>query len=71
MRVIKYSFHGSPVEMGWNEINEEIAQQEADNGEYAIVDTSVEEPAVEPTQMDRIEAQVAYTAMMTGTLLEV
>lgn len=25
----------------------------------------------EPTQLDRIEAQVAYTAMMTGTLMEV
>lgn len=25
----------------------------------------------EPTQLDMIEAQVAYTAMMTGTLLEV
>ena len=25
----------------------------------------------EPTQLDRIEAQVAYTAMMTNTLLEV
>lgn len=23
-----------------------------------------------PTQLDRIEAQVAYTAMMTGTLME-
>lgn len=28
-------------------------------------------PAPEPTQMDRIEAQVTYTAMMTGTLMEV
>lgn len=27
--------------------------------------------ADEPTQMDRIEAQVTYTAMMTDTLLEV
>ena len=26
---------------------------------------------VEPTQLDRMEAQVAYTAMMTNTLLEV
>jgi hypothetical protein len=26
---------------------------------------------IEPTQLDRIEAQVAYTAMMTDTLLEV
>lgn len=28
------------------------------------------EPVVLPTQLDRIEAQVAYTAMMTETLLE-
>ena len=28
-------------------------------------------PVEEPTQLDRIEAQVAYTAMMTDTLLEV
>ena len=26
---------------------------------------------IAPSPMDRIEAQVAYTAMMTGTLLEV
>lgn len=29
-----------------------------------------EEQTTEPTQLDRIEAQVAYTAMMTGTLTE-
>lgn len=29
------------------------------------------ETSNEPTQMDRIEAQVTYTAMMTDTLLEV
>ena len=28
-------------------------------------------PTPEPTQLDIIEAQVSYTAMMTGTLLEV
>lgn len=28
------------------------------------------EPYPEPTQLDRIEAQVTYTAMMTDTLLE-
>ena len=28
------------------------------------------ETTPEPTQLDRIEAQSAYTAMMTGTLLE-
>lgn len=30
-----------------------------------------QETVVAPTQLDRIEAQVAYTAMMTDTLLEV
>lgn len=30
-----------------------------------------EEIPAEPTQLDRIEAQVTYTAMMTDTLLEV
>lgn len=29
------------------------------------------EPEEMPTQLDRIESQVAYTAMMTDTLLEV
>lgn len=28
-------------------------------------------PAPEPTQLDRVEAQIAYTAMMTDTMLEV
>lgn len=27
-------------------------------------------PTPEPTQLDRVEAQVAYTAMMTDTMLE-
>lgn len=70
MKVLKYLFNGNPVEMGWNEVNEEIAKREADNGEYEIADDGVENiPAA--TQLDTIEAQVAYTAMMTGTLLEV
>lgn len=41
------------------------------NGEYEIYDDGEPEPVVEPTQADRIEAQVTYTAMMTDTLLEV
>lgn len=86
-RVIRYKFlsaeinHGteensdieqifSDVEMGWNEANEEIAKKEAYNGEYTIEDDGVEE-VTEPTQLDMIEAQVTYTAMMTDTLLEV
>ena len=29
----------------------------------------IAEPVAEPTQLDRIEAQVAYTAMMTDTMI--
>jgi hypothetical protein len=38
-----------------------------------VKDENKEMPKVvaQPTQLDIIEAQVAYTAMMTGTLLEV
>ena len=38
MKIIKYLFHETPVEMTWSEGNEEIAKMEADNGEYTIVD---------------------------------
>ena len=57
--------------MPWNEANEEIAKREAYNGEYTIEDDGQPEPIAEPTQLDHIEAQVAYTAMMTDTLLGV
>ena len=84
MKVIKYHLctevnHGtedepnieqvfSAVTLGWSEANEKIAKAEAYNGEYTIEDDGEPEPA--PTQIDLIEAQVAYTAMMTETLLE-
>lgn len=57
--------------MGWNEANEEIAKREAYNGEYTIDDDGEPEPDATPSQLDVIEAQVTYTAMMTDTLLEV
>ena len=84
MKVIKYQLctevnHGtkeqpnieqvfSGVTSVWNEGNEKIAKAEAYNGEYTIEDDGEPEPA--PTQLDRIEAQTTYTAMMTDTLLE-
>ena len=43
MKIIKYLFNGNPVEMDWNEVNEEIAKQEANNGEYNIEDDGQEE----------------------------
>lgn len=84
MKVIKYRLctevnHGtegepnieqvfSAVSLGWSAANEAIAKAEAYKGEYTVEDDGEPDPA--PTQIDRIEAQVAYTAMMTETLLE-
>jgi len=84
MKIIKYQLctevnHGteeqpnieqvfSEVSLGWSEANEKIAKSEAYNGEYTIEDDGKPEPA--PTQLDRLEAQTTYTAMMTDTLLE-
>lgn len=61
----------TPVNMIWSEANEKIAKHEAYNGEYTIEDNGAPEPVIAPTQLDVIEAQVVYTAMMTDTLLEV
>ena len=61
----------SDVTVGWSDANEAIAQKEAHNGEYEIVDDGQPDPADTPSQLDVIEAQVTYTALMTDTLLEV
>ena len=60
------------LEMGaeYSEANLQIVMNElAYNGEY----TPLPEPesAEQPSQLDMIEAQITYTAMMTDTLLEV
>lgn len=55
-----------PYEMGYTEQNYDTACAKAYNGEV-----TVEDILDEPTQLDRIEAQTTYTAMMTDTLLEV
>ncbi len=87
MKVIKYKLLGyttvynielekeervecfATVERPYSEANVEIAQSEAYNGEYTIEDDG--KPYEEPSQLDVIEAQVTYTAIMTDTLLEV
>lgn len=59
------------IALSWSELNEEIAKREAYNGEYTIEDDGQPDPVEAPSQLDVIEAQVTYTAMMTDTLLEV
>ena len=60
-----------PIHSPYSPENENIAKSEAYNGEYTIEDDGQPEPEPEPTQLDRVEAQSTYTAMMTDTLLEV
>lgn len=87
MLIIKYKLHSkfnmgteeepqwyesfNNVTMPWSKDNEEVAKCEAYNGEYIIEDDGQPDPTETPTQLDRIEAQVAYNSIMLGTLMEV
>ena len=51
--------------------NGNISDYKYIDGQYVYDPIPVEEPEEPHTQLDRIEAQVTYTAMMTDTLLEV
>ena len=55
--------------MTYSEANEAIVKREAHNGVYEIYDDGQPDPADTPSQLDVIEAQVTYTAMITDTLL--
>ena len=83
MKILKYNLctmvnHGteedpqweeilSPVEMGWNEANEEIAKKEAHNGEYTIEDDGRPEPEAPQTEAERIaELEEALALLLSG-----
>lgn len=62
----------SAVVLNYNETNLKIAEAEAFNGEYVIEeDKNSSEVVQKPSQLDIIEAQVTYTALMTDTLLPI
>ena len=57
----------SPVAMGWNETNEEIAKREAYNGEYTIEDDGQPEPVPQQTPEERIaELEEALEMLLRG-----
>lgn len=75
-KIISYKFQSGeeflPVKISCKtqadyDVNYPIAEKEA-VGEIAV---EGEFETEQPTQLDRIEAQTTYTAMMTDTLLEV
>ena len=61
MKTIRYTFNGSPVEMGWNEENERIAKTEADRGEYSVVDDGQAGTEAEHTTDDVLNALLGVT----------
>jgi hypothetical protein len=66
-KIIKYLYNGSPVEMGWNETNEETAKREADNSEYTIVEVEDQTEQVAPTIEERTAAlEEALTLLLEG-----
>lgn len=66
-KVINYTFNGMEVKIGWNEINEEIAKAEADNGKYTIEDDGQPEPEAPPTDAERIaELEEALELLLSG-----
>jgi hypothetical protein len=79
MKVIKYNLcikvnDGTeeiltPVTMGWNEANEEIAKHEAHNGEYTIEDDGQPEPESVKTDSERIkELEEALALLLSGAV---
>lgn len=54
-----------------NETGRAMAEIEAYNGVIEEFDDGKPEPVKTPSQLDIIEAQITYTAMMTDTLLGV
>ena len=63
----EYASEGMPIVDNLPE--GDIANYRYVDGEYVYDPLPI--PEEKPTQLDIIEAQVAYTAMMTDTLLEV
>lgn len=61
MKILKYLYKGNQVEMGWNEINEEVARHEADDGQYTIEEDGQPEPEVKETTDDVINALLGVT----------
>lgn len=77
MKIIKYKIHTHinrgtedepkieevfyPVEMSWNEANEETAKAEAYNGEYTIEDDGQLESITEPTSEELFNVLLGVT----------
>ena len=74
-RILSASFYNEYSPEDAVKVNELPAGNIADykyiNNEFIYDPLPIIEPEVVPTQLDMIEAQITYTAMMTDTLLEV
>lgn len=66
MKIIQYRYCGREVRMLWSEVNEQIAMEEAEGGEYAITeDADIEIPLTLEERVRSLEKTVSpgeYTA---------
>lgn len=58
----------SAVTMGWNEVNEEIAKREAQNGEYTVEDDGEEETTASHSLETRVDTLETNSAEMAEAL---
>ena len=68
MKILKCMYNGTEQILPCTEDMIQWAKENAVNSEYTIEDDGVE-VIQKPSQLDEIQAQVAYTAMMTDTLI--
>lgn len=66
MKILKYLFSGTPVEMTWSPSNEAIAEREADNGEYTIEDDGEPEPETLTDAERIVEMEEALEMLLSG-----
>lgn len=69
MKKIKYLFNGRPKVLLYSEKTIEIAQSEAENGEYEIFDDGKPAPVKMPTDKERIAALEAAMLEMLGVTI--
>ena len=65
------TIHPLSIESPEEKLEENLAVIKSQDYVGDIIIEDIPDEPQEPTQFDRVEAQVAYTAMMTDTLLEV
>lgn len=72
-RCLSASFGGVGIEsdvIPWEDTENNPWDYKYENNEFVLDPIEIPEPIPTPSQLDRVEAQTMWTALMTDTLLE-